>query len=214
VLELVAEPGTTLSSSKGHTDTHDGSTVVTLYRPDMLQVRVDVRFEDLPRVSLGQPVQIASPACPQPLKGSVLFLTSSADVQKNTLEVKVAVESPPPVLKPEMLVQVTFLAARPSAAANTASQEQRLYLPADVVRRDEAGAFVWLADRSEGIAVRTPVQTGLAGQDGLVEITSGLNIASRVIASGAETLIDGTRIRITGEETAALATKRTVQSAK
>ena len=34
----------------------DGSTVVTLYRPEMLQVRVDVRFEDIPKVSLGQPV--------------------------------------------------------------------------------------------------------------------------------------------------------------
>jgi hypothetical protein len=199
VLELVAHPGAVLAPGKGHMDTHDGSTVVTLYRPEMLQARVDVRFEDLPRVSVGQSVQIASPVWPQPLAGSVLFLTSSADIQKNTLAVKVAVETPPPVLKPEMLVQVTFLAAAPTEAQTT-KQEQRLYLPADVVHRGDAGAFVWLADRSAGIARRTPVQTGAADYEGLIEITGGLNIASRAIASGAQTLSDGTRIRITGEE--------------
>jgi len=199
VLELVAHPGAVLAPGKGHMDTHDGSTVVTLYRPEMLQARVDVRFEDLSRVSVGQSVQIASPAWPQPLAGSVLFLTSSADIQKNTLAVKVAVETPPPVLKPEMLVQVTFLAAAPKEAQTT-EQEQRLYLPADVVHRGDAGAFVWLADRSAGLARRTPVQTGAADREGLIEITDGLNIASRAIASGAQTLSDGTRIRITGEE--------------
>jgi RND family efflux transporter MFP subunit len=210
VLELVARPGAVLAPGKGHMDTHDGSTVVTLYRPEMLQMRVDVRFEDLPRVSLGQKVRIASPACPQPLAGTVLFLTSAADIQKNTLAVKVAVEAPPPVLKPEMLVQVTFLAAASPAAAVSAEQEQRLYLPAHVVHRSEAGAYAWVADQSEGVARRTPVQTGTDDQEGLIEITSGLNIASRVIASGAETLTDGTRIRITGEEIVAVGKKSEV----
>jgi RND family efflux transporter MFP subunit len=210
VLELVARPGAVLAPGKGHMDTHDGSTVVTLYRPEMLQMRVDVRFEDLPRVSLGQKVRIASPACPQPLAGTVLFLTSAADIQKNTLAVKVAVEAPPPVLKPEMLVQVTFLAAASPAAAVSAEQEQRLYLPAHVVHRSEAGAYAWVADQSEGVARRTPIQTGTDDQEGLIEITSGLNIASRVIASGAETLTDGTRIRITGEEIVAVGKKSEV----
>ena len=37
VLELIAAPGARLSAGVGHTGTHDGSTVVTLYRPDRLQ---------------------------------------------------------------------------------------------------------------------------------------------------------------------------------
>ena len=42
--------------------------------------------------------------------GTVLFISSEADIQKNTLQVKVAIPDPPDVFKPEMLVDVTFLA--------------------------------------------------------------------------------------------------------
>ena len=39
--------------------------------------------------------------------------TAQADIQKNTLQVKVAIDHPPPQIKPEMLARVTFLAANP-----------------------------------------------------------------------------------------------------
>ena len=92
----------------------DGSTVVTLYRPDMLQARVDVRFEDIPKVALGQKVLINNPALSEPISGKVLFVSSKANIQKNTLEVKVALDKPVPVFKPEMLVNVTHLALKPA----------------------------------------------------------------------------------------------------
>ena len=56
VYQLVAYPGTTLTGGMGPVPNADGSTVVTLYRPECCRVRVDVRFEDIPKVSLGQPV--------------------------------------------------------------------------------------------------------------------------------------------------------------
>src|SRR5205823_112429 len=85
VLALVARPGTRLMGQAGGT-AHDASTVVTLYDPARLQVRADVRLEDVPRVVPGQPVRIETPAAPGgPLAGEVLFLTSQADIQKNTL---------------------------------------------------------------------------------------------------------------------------------
>ena len=93
-----------------HMEGYDSSTVVTLYRPDSLQVRVDVRYENLAQVRLGQPVRIASPALENELSGKVLFVSSLADIQKNTLQVKVEMDTPPSVFKPEMLVDVTFLA--------------------------------------------------------------------------------------------------------
>ena len=185
-------------------DGHDGSTIVTLYRPDMLQVRVDVRFQDIPNVSLGQPVQIENPALSSPLMGKVLSKGSEADIQKNTREVKVEIPSPPPVFKPEMLVQVMFLSPAQSAEdqdpEGARSLATRIYLPQHLIRQDDGGSFVWLADQSAGVARKTPIVTGLMAADGLVEITSGLTISSRVIASGGEGLQDGDRIRVTGEE--------------
>jgi multidrug efflux pump subunit AcrA (membrane-fusion protein) len=181
----------------------DGSTVVTLYQPNMMQVRVDARFEDIPKVSLGQPVTIKNPALPSPISGKVLFVSSEANIQKNTLEVKVAIDSPTSVLKPEMLVDVTFLAPKTADTPATASEETRLYLPQQVVQQGADGPFIWLADISDKRARRTPVTTGNAATGGLIEVGGeGLTIASRVIARGFEGLDDGDRIRIVTEDAA------------
>lgn len=199
VLHLVARPGSRLMTGRGADNVHDGSTVVTLYRPTMLQVRVDVRFEDLPRIQLGQSVTIGSPAVSSPLEGEVLFLSSEADIQKNTLEVKVAITAPASVLKPEMLVEVTFLAQASQQDGATPSDRLRLLIPERLVQQDAGNAFVWVADQSAGVAVRTEIELGSVTKDGLVEVTGGLNAASRIIASDHENLRDGQRIRVAGE---------------
>lgn len=200
VYQLVAYPGTNLTGGMSPIANADGSTVVTLYRPESLQVRVDVRFEDIPKVSLGQPVQINNPALSKPITGKVLFVSSEANIQKNTLQVKVGIDSEQPVFKPEMLVDVTFLAPKREETATTVVEQTRLYLPQSVVARDETGAYVWLADQSEGIARRTAVTTGQTIAGGLMEVSSGVTMSSRVVARGQEGLRDGHRIRVVGEE--------------
>ena len=200
VYRLIGQPGTTLSGSMPKSDNFDSSTVVTLYRPEMLQIRVDVRFEDIPKVRLAQPVEIDNPALPSPLRGSVLFVSSEADIQKNTLQVKVAIESPPAVFKPEMLVDVTFLAPPQTGGPAEPADELRLYVPRQLIQQGDGGSFVWVADQSNKVARKTPVETGAAGSGPLVEITGGLTLSSRIIAGGHEGISDGDRIRITGEE--------------
>jgi multidrug efflux pump subunit AcrA (membrane-fusion protein) len=199
VLQLVAAPGTRLMASPGHTATHDGSTVVTLYQPEKLQVRADVRFEDLPKVRLPQRALIASPAVSSPLEGSVLFISSVADIQKNTLQVKVGIDAPPPVLKPDMLVELTFLASKSSAAGSADSGRLSVYVPKSLIEQETQGSFVWVADQSAGIARRISVETGAAGPGGLIEVTRGLTPATRLIVSGRDGLRDGERIRIAEE---------------
>ncbi len=199
VYRLIAHQGARIGGGMTQMVGHDGSTVVTLYRPDMLQIRVDVRFEDIPKVSLNQPVEIDNPALSAPLSGQVLFVSSEADIQKNTLQVKVAVPDPPAVFKPEMLVDVTFLAGKPPEEISEPSQELKLYVLQQLIHQDDGGSFVWLADQSEGIARRTMIETGVVGSNGLVEITSGLTISSRIIVGGSDNLQDGDRITVTGE---------------
>ena len=178
---------------------HDGSSIITMYQPESLQIRVDVRFEDIPKVSLGTPVRIANPALNEPIVGSVLFISSEADIQKNTLQVKVAIETPPDCFKPEMLVDVTFLAPKQNLQMDLSEQELRIFIPQKLVGQYEGSPMVWVADQSRGIARRVTVETGSAGNGGLIEIVTGLDIGSRVIATGAEDLSDRDRIRITGE---------------
>ena len=199
VLQLVATPGAQVgmdSASGAGREGSDMSTVVTLYRPSELQVRVDVRFEDLPQVVVGQPVLIESPALSQPLQGEVLFLTGFANIQKNTLEVKVSLQKAPEFIKPEMLVDVTFLAPERETTEETGVAQHRMFVPRSVVQTGEGGAYVWLADRSAGVARRQRVDQGPVQTPTMVEIASGLNISSRVIVEGREGLEDGTRIDV------------------
>ena len=205
IFRLVAPPGARLPSGNGNTEHHDGSTVVTMYRPEMLQVRVDVRFEDIPQVRLGQPVEINNPALSAPLTGSVLFMSSEADIQKNTLQVKVEILRPSAVFKPEMLVDVTFLSPQPTDPTEPGaapSQQLKLFVMPQLIHQDEGRPFVWLADQSEGIARKQTVQTGAMDSQGLMEITSGLTVSSRIISGNSDRLQDGDRIIITGEDAA------------
>ncbi|MBI84372.1 MAG: hemolysin D [Planctomycetaceae bacterium] len=200
VFRLIAHPGARIGSGMTQMAGHDGSTVVTLYLPEMLQVRVDVRFEDIPKVSLQQPVEIDNPALSSALTGTVLFISSEADIQKNTLQVKVEIPDPPSVFKPEMLVDVTFLAPRPLERFPEASQEVKLYVLQQLVHRGDSGPFVWIADRLDGVARKTPIQTGVVSSNGLVEVTDGLTVSSRIISGGSAGLKNGDRIEVTSED--------------
>jgi len=204
VYQLVAAPGSRIGAGMTQMQGFDGSTVVTMYQPDRLQVRVDVRFSDLPQVAVNQPVQINNPALSKPLSGRVLLVSSIADIQKNTLEIKVVIDEPPSLFKPDMLVDITFLSSGTGTGTGTGAESgverSRHFLPRSLVRTDAEGSFVWLADQARGRVRRVAVTLGVRAPGGLVEVTGKLSLGSRVVAGGAQGLVDGQRIRISGEE--------------
>ena len=113
---------------------------------------------------------------------------------------KVALDAPVSVFKPEMLVNVTYLAPKPAEGVMESAAPMRLYVPKQLVLHDDAGTYVWLADQSAGVARRAAVATSPAPAASLVEVTAGLTVASRIIARGYESLADGRKIRVLGEE--------------
>lgn len=200
VLEVVAQRGSRLMGLAPHT-AHDASTVVTLYDPARLQVRADVRLEDVPLVEAGQPVRIETAFLAKPLGGRVLDLTSRASVQKNTLEAKIAIDSPPESVRPEMLVQVTFLAPEGKTAPSAEeSKRERILVPRQLVERRGDEGLVWVA-APEGKARRSAVRLGLAGTEELVEVAGGLTATDKLIVSGRDDLVEGERVAISGEDT-------------
>ncbi len=201
VFRLLAHPGTRVGMGQTTAEGYDSSTIVTLYKPEMLQVRVDVRFEDLPQVSLGQTVELDNPALAERIQGRVLFVSSEADIQKNTLQVKVEIPEPQPVFKPEMLVDVTFLAAPRNQSPDDTPRNLKLYLPAKVVLQDERGPYVWVADQSQGIARKVPIEIKLGKGTELAEVTTALPVSSRIIVDPPQDLRDGGRIVVVGDDT-------------
>jgi multidrug efflux pump subunit AcrA (membrane-fusion protein) len=210
ILSLHARPGQWLSGM-GASSQQGSSAVVGLYDPQSLQVRVDVRLEDVPQVQIGQPAQIETAALREAIAGEVISVTTQADIQKNTLQVKVAVKNPPAVIKPEMLAKVTFLAP-PSPVVDEEPGESplRMFVPQRLVSTSEGGAsegasegraMVWVANLTTGLAERKSVEVGRGvTETGLVEVVRGLVPTDKLIVTGRESLREGTRIRVTGED--------------
>ncbi len=200
VLALVARPGMRLTGLNPGS-LHDSSTVLTLYDPANLQARVDVRLDDVAKVFPGQKARIESAAAPgKTFEGRVLLATSQADIQKNTLSVKVALIDPPAALRPEMLCQVTFLSPpRTEAPGERKHEPYRMLVPKQLIESSAAGPALWVADRLSGTARRRVVELGLAAGD-LVEVVSGLDASDKVIVGGREGLRDGDRVRVAGED--------------
>jgi len=195
VLMLVARPGTRVTAMEGSA-AMGAATIVTLYDPAMLQVRADVRLDDVAGIESGAPVRIETASLKTPLEGFVLQATSIANIQKNTLEVKVAIKNPPPTVRPEMLVSATFLApAKPQSTAEQPSAPERLLVHKDLTLQVQGGSAVWIAS-ADGRAEQRAVQLGQAADKGLVEVLQGLTPTDKLIVGGREGLQHGDRIAV------------------
>ncbi len=197
ILRLVTAPGSRVMGLETNAG-QSSSTVVEMYDPHSLQVRADVRLEDVPMVSVGQPVEIETASALQVIHGRVLQVTSSANIQKNTLEVKVALLDPPTTVSPEMLVTATFLAPQNTTSGNPASESEQLFVPGQLVQSSGAGSFVWIVDESS-VARKQSIEIKNKSVGELVAVESGLRVTDKLITTNPEGLRDGARVHVTGD---------------
>jgi len=91
-------------------DAQKHPSLVWLYDPKQMQVRVDVRQPDVTSVAVGQTVEVVTEANPsKKYKGTVLRIDPLAELSKNTVTVRARIEDPDDLLYPEMVAQITFL---------------------------------------------------------------------------------------------------------
>ena len=198
ILRLVAAPGSRVMGLET-TAGQSSSTVAEMYDPQKLQLRVDVRLEDVPLVTPGQPVEIETASSNDVIHGQVLQITSSANIQKNTLEVKVELLDPPSTVSPEMLVTASFLVPKIEALTNSSSESERVLVPSSLIQSVESGSYVWIVDESSTARKRS-VELGGKAEADLVAIKSGLRVTDKIIASGLHGLRDGTRVNVTSDD--------------
>ncbi len=196
VMTLLAQPGHKLLQQM---DGVHSAHVVHVYDPSRLQARIDVPLADAAKVSVGQPAQVVVDVLPDRVfRGRVTRIVHEADIQKNTLEVKVAIENPSPEIKPEMLARAKFLAMAHSGTDSPGDRQsggQRAFVPRRLVLQDATiGEYVWVAEGDT--AARRAVQLGGATRGDWVQVREGLKPGDLVIASGFDRLVDGTRIRV------------------
>lgn len=194
VMRRLAVPGSKLMLDM---DDKLSANAIHLYDPNKLQVRVDVPLADAAKVGLGQKAEIVVDVLPEKhFDGQVTRIVHEADIQKNTLEVKVAIHHPTAELKPEMLARVKFL-GRSQAHAESAAL--RILVPERYLQqRSEKTASVWVVTADQRAAQRE-VTLGRYREAGWIETVSGLQPGDTLIAEYDKPLKEGRRIRMNGE---------------
>jgi RND family efflux transporter MFP subunit len=197
VIELIASPGSVVRFEGSEHASH----IIHLYDPDKLQIRADVPLTDTANVGVGYPAQIIVDVLPNTtFDGVVLRFVHRADQQKNTLEAKVKILNPSPLLKPDMLARVKILQPKQEANEQGKWTEQHVFIPLSVIK-DRANPVVWVVStlsKGKGIAQSRPLVLGDQEFDGWIEVLSGLSTGDKVITSNSP-LNNGNAVEIKGD---------------
>jgi RND family efflux transporter MFP subunit len=196
VMQRLVEPGSKLLLEM---DDPKSAQAVRLFDPKRLQVRVDVPLADAAKVGVGQEAQIVVGVLPdRTYKGKVTRIVNEADIQKNTLQVKVAIADPSAELKPEMLARVRFLASSPTTSSTGTTTAQGIFIPDALIDRGGGMTMVWVVDPRNSVAEFRMIELGQARQDGWIAVAGGLQAGDRLI-SDPKGLKEGQKIRVVGE---------------
>ena len=194
VLRKEAEVGEVVAPSVGGGLTRGA--VVTMADLATLEVEVDVNEAYIARIHGGQEARITLDAYPDTaFRGTVRQVVPTADRQRATVQVKVAIVDRDPRILTEMGAKVEFLEAPRAAPAGApqAVERPRIMVPAAAVRSDEGRSVVWLV--RDGRLQKRDVDAGPVSGN-FREIRSGLSGGEQLLVGGIETPKAGQRVKL------------------
>src|SRR6185503_12004841 len=191
-----AQPGEMISPiSAGGGFTRTG--ICTLVDMASLELEVDVNEAYINRVRAGQPVEAVLDAYPDwRIPAHVITIVPTADRQKSTVMVRIALDAKDPRILPDMGVKVSFV--EPQRVDSMGAPATRAVLvPRTALRRDGEQDVVFVLAQ-EGKVERRAVQVAeTAGEQVKV---AGVAPGERVVIEGPATLQDGERVRVAAED--------------
>jgi RND family efflux transporter MFP subunit len=188
VLRKDAEVGEVVAPSVGGGLTRGA--VVTMADLSTLEVEVDVNEAYIAGVRQDQRSEVVLDAYPsERFPGHVRQVLPTADRQKATVLVRVAIDSVDARILPEMGARVVFLEEEGAGGAARA----RVFAPAGAVRTEGAETAVYIV--AEGRATRRVVDAGPVSGDER-EIRSGLQGGEALVLDPPQELVDGAAVRV------------------
>lgn len=171
VTELDVVEGATLAA---------GTKTITLANLDDVQVNVQISKSDLPKIAVGQKVDIKING--KDYTGEITKISGSAAKNANGVAV---VDTTIKVTNPDSDI---ILGVEASNKIHAEKAENTIVLPYEYVSTDADGDFVYVLE--DGKAVRKPVTIGISTSTE-AQITEGLSENDKVITSNLEILTDG-----------------------
>ena len=220
VMSMNKRPGAKLMIGS---DNPDSAVVAELYNPKKMQARIDVQLSNVARVFIGQYVRITANIDTSDDKkvflGKVVRMVHKADILKNTLEVKVELQNPNQLIKPDMIVRAEFFAPfnqavksagatqktsaskteNPTTSASNFSSDVMLLIPQELIQTEAKTSWVLIADPTSRTARKVVIKVGQFQKDSWVEIEDGLHLGDQLIATNPAKIKPGSRIKIVGE---------------
>lgn len=196
ILHLHALPG---AKRMRDMDDPKSATIVEIYRPEDMQARIDIPLNEAAGLAIGQPVELTTELLSDlTLIGTVTSITGEADLQRNTLQAKVAITNPDDRLRPEMLVRARFF---PKIQIADSPQDQAgggerlvIFAPEDsLFETTGTTAKVWVVDTESKATLRT-VTLGKNRRENFREVRDGIRAGEQVILPPFEPLEEGARL--------------------
>ena len=129
---------------------------------------------DLPVVRLGDTVQETNPSLGRAFQGTVAYIGSFVDPNTRTTPVRIVTHNPGGILKKDMFVD---------AVIHTGTQGNTVVVPVSAVLRDDKNEPIVFIQVEPGKFAQR--QVAIAGQqNGLIAITSGLQVGETVVSDG------------------------------
>ncbi len=179
VTEVAAVEGQTVSA---------GAKTITLANLDDVQITIQVSKSDLPKVSLGEKVDVTINS--KPYQGEVSKISGTATKNSNGVAV---VETIIKITNPDSDI---ILGVEASNKIHAQKADDTIVLPYELIQTDSTGDYVYVMEN--GLVVRKDVEIGISTSTE-AQITDGLAVGDKVISSDITDLTEGMEVAVSVE---------------
>ena len=162
-----------------------GAKTVTMANLDNVEITIQVSKSDLPKISVGQKVDITING--KAYKGEISKISGTATKNSNGVAV---VDTIIKVTNPDSDI---ILGVEATNKIHAEKAENTLVLPFEYILTDEIGDFVYIVDN--GVVARRDVELGITTSTD-AEVLSGLNEGDEIITSDASFLSEGMAVTV------------------
>ncbi|MBO4458444.1 MAG: efflux RND transporter periplasmic adaptor subunit [Butyrivibrio sp.] len=166
-----------------------GTKVMTIENLDDVQINIQVSKTDLPKIAVGQKVDIKING--KEYQGEIFQISGTATKNANGVAV---VDTKIKVTNPDSDI---ILGVEANNKIHAEKADNTVVLPYEYVLTDADGDYVFVLEN--GTAVRRPVTIGISTSTE-AQITEGLSENDKVITTNLETLTDGMAVEVMEEQ--------------